>query len=251
MADSLFKAFTKHSCPEWLCPACCRPSLDIVLQTFHSEITRQTRMERNESWFDSDNVRMVFSCLLKCSRPSCLETVAVSGEGRTERFVTGIDGEDEDMIDLFSARAFFPPLPLFPLPQLCPEPVRVQISEVSSLLTCHPAAAANAIRSLLEKLLDDMHVPREERRKGKKARALTLNERIVMNPELLGINQQGIMALKLIGNAGSHGSEAISQEHLEDACHVLELLINQIYPQPSDASHQIARLQKAFGKKSV
>ncbi|MDF7662846.1 hypothetical protein PUG81_28190 [Erwiniaceae bacterium L1_54_6] len=179
-----------------------QPSLDIVPQTFPSEITRQTRMDFHEGWFESDNVRMVFNCLLKCSRSSCLETVAVSGEGRTERFVTGIYGEDEDMIDLFSARAFFPPLPIFPLPQLCPDPVRVQINEVSPLLTGHPAAAAMAIRSLLEKLLDYIHVPREDRREGKKPRALTLNERIGMSSALPGDYQQGMMALKLLGNSG-------------------------------------------------
>lgn len=149
--------------------------------------------------------------------------------------------------EYFEAKHFYPPLPLFVPPEGCrPEAVTLQLSNVSSLLTAHPTTAANAIRSLLEVLLDDLSVPRMVLTKTPKPYFLTLHARIDNYPQLLSIHRGAFMALKHFGNAGSHGGRLIEQNHRKDACEVLELIVTQLYHGLRDISGHIARLAKVF-----
>lgn len=251
MSDSLFKSFTQSACPCWRCPDCFNETLAIVPESFFKTCSGETKRAKDEEWFEVDYVRLVFSCTLLCQRKECGATVAVTGEGRTEErnYYDDDNQVQAEYTDKFCAKTFYPPLPLFLPPAECPESVLDQLASVSSLLTGHPAAAANAIRSLLESLLDHLGVSRQDIRPGKSPRTMTLHERLVKYKSILGTHHDGFVVLKLFGNAGSHGGEAIKQEHLEDACQVLEQVIMQLYQKPPDISGQIARLDKAFNKK--
>lgn len=251
MSHPLFTSFPSERCPGWLCPACEFASLAIDSATFTYEMNSHTRLNRHKTWFVPQDYTYIFSCLVQCDRPGCGEVVAVSGTGYVED-IWGLDeyGHPEpEFVELFRARQFYPPLPLFATPDGCPEKVRSRLAEISSLLTSHPAASANAIRSLLEVLLDDLGVPRVMLVKGVKKAFLSLHTRIKDYPQLLGAHHDAFMALKHFGNAGSHGGEPIDQSHLEDACKVLELIITLLYQKHPDVSDHIARLDKAFSKK--
>lgn len=251
MPQSLFTWFTPQQCPGWLCPACQSASLAIVPDTFVRFENASTSQHKGQDWFEPENYVYVFTCMLQCVRASCREVVSVSGTG-AEEFNYPHDERDEtgrSYTEFFQARYFYPPLQLFVLPEACPDSVRSQLTEISSLLTAHPAAAANAIRSLLEVLLDDLKVPREEGRAGRSPHHLNLHERLLIHKKMQGNHYDGMMALKMFGNAGSHGGTPIEQQHLEDACAVLEQLIKQLYHLQPDLSHQIERLNRAFAKK--
>lgn len=252
MADSLFQSFTQSNCPSWRCPDCFNETLAIVPESFCKIYNAATTRYKHEDWFGPQYVTLVFSCMLRCERANCLETIAVTGSGWTREY-NDYDYRGQTVTtytDYFDAKTFFPALPLFQPPEGCPEPVLDQLASVSSLLTGHPTAAANAIRSLLEILLDDLSIPREEKRPGKSSRTMTLHERLDKHKTITGIHHDGLMALKLFGNAGSHGGILIKQKHLEDACQVLEQLIMQLYRPGSDVSEQIARLNEYFSSKS-
>lgn len=253
MSDSLFKSFTQSRCPCWRCPDCFNETLAMVPESFFKADTGETTRYMNEEWFWVDHARLVFSCVLKCQRADCAATVAVSGGGWTEEdnYYDENNQLQTNYPDWFQAKTFFPPLPLFLPPEGCPESVQDQLASVSSLLTGHPTAAANAIRSLLEVLLDDLQVPREELRPGKSPRGMTLHERLNKHKSITGKHHDGMMALKLMGNAGSHGGKPVEQEHLEDACQVLEHLVMELYSVKADMSSQIVRLNDAFTRKPV
>ncbi|CAH6385529.1 DUF4145 domain-containing protein [Pantoea agglomerans] len=251
MSDSLFKSFTQSKCPSWRCPDCFNETLTIVPESFFKANSGETSRCKNEEWFCADHVRLVFSCVLLCQRTDCGATVAVTGKGWTEEdnYYDENNQVQTNYPDWFRAKTFYPALPLFLPPEGCPESVLDHLASVSSLLTGHPTAAANAIRSLLEVLLDDLGVPRVVLNKGAKPHFLSLHRRIQEYPQLLGSHHDAFMALKHFGNAGSHGGEPINQSHLEDACEVLELIITLLYQKHPDVSDHIARLDKAFSKK--
>jgi hypothetical protein len=251
MSDSLFKSFTQNTCPCWRCPDCFNETLAIVPESFFKADSGETTRCKHEEWFLVDHVSLVFSCTLLCQRNECSATVAVTGKGWTEEenYYDQYDEVQTNYPDRFCAKTFYPPLPLFLPPEECPESVLEQLASVSSLLTGHPAAAANAIRSLLESLLDDLSVPRQELRPGKSPRVMNLHERLDKHKSIIGTHHDGLLALKLFGNAGSHGGILIKQKHLEDACQVLEQVITQLYRSSSDVSEQIARLNENFSLK--
>ena len=253
MSDSLFKSFTQGNCPRWRCPDCFNETLAIVPESFCKIYTAATTRFKDDDNFGAEHAKYVFSCMLRCVRADCQETVAVTGNGwiREDNDYDYSGQTVTTYTDYFVATTFFPALPLFDIPADCPEPVLDQLNEISSLMTGHPAAAANAIRSLLETLLDDLSIPREELRPGKAPRPLKLHDRLEKHKAMSGSHYDGMMALKIFGNAGSHGGSPIKQQHLEDACAVLELLINQLYMRKPDLSFQIERLNQAFAKKHL
>jgi len=254
----IYKAFTKDTIPHWRCPACLNETLEIVPGSFFSEETSETRLGKDEVWFEHDHYETVFSCLLRCSRKACQEPVAITGNGWMDRDVD-YDAGTMDYVERFSASTFHPPLPLFITPADCPDDVQLQLREISALLAAHPSAAINTMRTVLEMLLDELKVPREVERAGKAPLVLTLHRRIDDHPALLGDYAAAFMALKWLGNKGSHSGRRIRPSHIEGACTVLDDLIQRIYRPESAVPGIVATLSRAYapqerrdaGKKST
>uniref|UniRef100_UPI0039AF0FA4 DUF4145 domain-containing protein n=2 Tax=Serratia TaxID=613 RepID=UPI0039AF0FA4 len=150
----------------------------------------------------------------------------------------------------YRARSFYPPLPIFTPPENCPDDICVQLKEISALLAAHPSAAVNTMRTVLEMLLDGLGVPREMPRDGKSPLSLTLHKRIDDYPAILGGYSDAFMALKWLGNRGSHTDEPIKQSHIEGACTVLDELIQQLYPQQSNVPTIVAELNNAYAPRT-
>jgi len=236
---SLFKSFTHEQCPAWLCPSCYNQTLRIQAGPFHYRTSAASKKRLNGFDIDPRDVSYVFSGLIECTRQGCRETIAVSGEGWCdEKVLKTCEGIEVDVIDTFRAKVFIPPLPLFIEPEGCPPDIKSQLNIISSLLTLNSAAAANAIRRLLEILMDVMDVPE----------AQNLHRRIEQGLELFGEDAAAIHALKAIGNAGSHGND-ITDKDLEEACLVLELIVKKFCHASPDLSDIVHRLRTAFTKR--
>jgi len=233
---SPFSPLTESRCPDWRCPSCINQTLKIKEGTFHYDHSAESRKILNEFGYEQDNVSYVFSCLLICTRQSCREIVAVSGTGWCEVLPTrqpdGIEYED---FNYFRAHSFMPPLPLFSVPEGCTDEITEQLKVISSLLTVNRAAAANAIRRLLEILMDVMDVQV----------ANNLHRRIQQALDKFGGDTAAIHALRAVGNAGSHGNE-ITIRDLEEACLVLETVVKKFCHAAPDISHIVERLEAAF-----
>ncbi len=236
---SLFTSFTHDQCPAWLCPSCYNQTLRIQAGSFHFSTSAASKKRFNRNDFDYWDVSYVFSGLLECSRLGCLETIAISGEGWCQEKVHETrEGIDVDVIDMFRVKVFTPPLPLFIEPEGCAPNIKEQLNVISSLLTLNSAAAANAIRRLLEILMDVMDVPE----------AKNLHRRIEHGLELFGEDAAAIHALKAVGNAGSHGND-ITYRDLEEACQVLEAIVKKFCHVSPDLSDTVLRLNSAFIKR--
>lgn len=236
---SLFTSFTHDQCPDWLCPSCYNQTLRIQAGSFRFDTSAATKKRVSRVDFDPGDVSYVFSGLLECTKLGCLETIAVSGEGWCDQKVLKSRGGIEiDVIDTFRAKVFIPPLPLFIEPEGCPPDIKSQLNVISSLLTLNSAAAANAIRRLLEILMDVMDVPE----------AKNLHQRIEQGLHIFGHESAAIHALKAVGNAGSHGN-TITDKDLEEACLVLELIVKKFCHASPDLSDIVHRFNTAFIKR--
>lgn len=236
---SLFTSFTHDQCPDWLCPSCYNQTLRIQAGSFHFDTSAATKRSVSRVDFDPGDVSYVFSGLLECTKLGCLETIAVSGEGWCDQKIFKLrEGIEVDVIDTFRAKVFIPPLPLFIEPDGCPPHIKSQLNVISSLLTLNSAAAANAIRRLLEILMDVMDVPE----------ANNLHQRIEQGLHIFGHESAAIHALKAVGNAGSHGN-TITDKDLEEASLVLELIVKKFCHASPDLSDIVHRLNTAFIKR--
>ncbi|HFF9780670.1 DUF4145 domain-containing protein [Serratia marcescens] len=258
LTPSLLTIFRKNDIPLWCCPSCFNDTLELVSGSFFSENTSQTALSLGEDWFEPEHYKMIFSCMLRCSRSSCKEHVAVSGKGWAR------EAFNEEMTekwyeDVYQATYFYPPLPIIIPPEDCPEEICIELGNISALLPVSLNAGVNAMRSTLELLLDDLNIPRQLDREGKKSQILKLHERIDNYKSDLGEYHAVFMALKWLGNYGSHGDKSrkgIREKHIEDACEILDALINKIYQRQKDISDKVARIQEYyapthFGKKNI
>ena len=94
----------------------------------------------------------------------------------------------------------------------------------------------NALRTTLEIVLDDFQVARREKR------YLSLETRISLIPEPYLYVQNGFLAMKWLGNTGSHNLQPIAADDIDSACKMLDDLLLRIYQRPADHSAAIAQL---------
>ena len=140
-----YDTFLQDNIPDWCCPACMNASLEMVPDSFVSQLSAFSRENRREQWYEAEHETYVFSCMLQCSRRTCLESVAVSGSGQGVVDKDVSTGESDFYI-LYQAKSFVPPLPVFTIPRKCPEEIRRQLNMVSALLPLSENSAVNAMR---------------------------------------------------------------------------------------------------------
>lgn len=241
-----YESFTSDRLPAWRCPACLNASLVLVPGSFTTRDTADSLRHRGEDWYTEEDDREVFCCMLECSRADCRESVSVAGTGR------GMIDFDEQMrktgwYTLYRAITFVPPLPLFRLPDACPEDVKNQLETIAALIPVSLNAAVNALRVTLELLLDELSVARLT--DGDPPKRIPLAIRIRDSEATLGEHFAAFDALKDLGNHGSHTNGRIRRSHVEGACLILDELIQQLFALRPDHAKMVATLKATYGKK--
>ncbi|EPE5001741.1 DUF4145 domain-containing protein [Escherichia coli] len=243
----LYATFKRNDAPAWRCPNCMNETLEIVADSFVETDSSATTHFRDEVWFDEEMSGGVFSCVLRCTRQACQEKVALSGQ------VVAVECFNDEMTERwyvsgFRPKYFYPPLPLFLFPEKCPEDIADLLAEVSALIPSHPASAVNTMRTILEMMLDSLDVPREKTVKGKIIR-LSTHERITYYSDKLGPNKDAFMALKWLGNHGSHGGIKVTRSSINDACILIGHLIDFLFLESPDVTIHIERINNVYAPK--
>lgn len=232
MNQSLLTCFTKHQCPAWRCPSCHSTSLAIQPETFHSAADPETVARYRQEDGGPEDIRLVFSCLLKCERARCGAVVAVSGTGEVQPAHDEDEMEDgEPYYDLFQARSFIPALLVFDIPEQCPGAVAEPLKQSFALFPAAPGAAANSVRIALEQLMDALSVPA----KG------SLHQRIEALPVPYTDHREALMAIKFLGNAGSHSLDSVTTQDIEQAYVITEFVLRKIYAGSTQSVRQLVK----------
>jgi hypothetical protein len=229
------KGFPTSAWPSWTCPTCRSGVLQIAhdsvvdVETARSKKAQRDRSEDWEpSWYEGR-----FVARLVCGAVSCRDTVVVAGDVRVEE----IEGYHEDtgepgyeILRLFRPRLIHPQPDVFLLPANTPEEIASEIRRAFGLIWSDPSAAVNSLRTGVDRLMDHLRLPRNRRTSSGKLVRLTLHERIEGFTRLNAELGSALLAVKWIGNVGSHRSdlqEADVFDGLDIISHVLDEAIGQ------------------------
>lgn len=191
----------------------------------------------HEAW-DPDWIEYRFSFKCICSLKTCGEVAFVSGSGSLDQRYD-YDGNAE-YYDYFRIRSFHPAPYLIAIPDSAPEMVIEMLERSFSLYWPDTSAAANALRTSLEYLLDALKIPRDQKGKDKKTNRISLHARIE-----LAVNQQPafselFLALKDVGNLGSHGDD-VTDAHFSDALEIFSHVLVQLYENDAERIKELAK----------
>lgn len=237
-------SFEKHYIPEWPCPVCGK-KLEFNNEHFKQFETEESKDQRIRGDFYPEDIRYLFHGILRCSDLNCLETVIYSGTGGVESRIEANDDTGEEGLvyfDFFTPKYFIPALHLFKLQSKCPQLVRAEITAAFNLFWCDYSGCANRIRTVVERILDDLKV--DLQKEGEKHKSVHSRLSILKKdePEIA----EHLIAIKWIGNAGSHSTEIMRQD-LIDGFIILDHCLEKLY---YDKERQIKALTKEINKKS-
>jgi hypothetical protein len=231
MDRKLYKLpFPEGRSPDWMCPTCGKGVLRIKNGTFHREELRDSREAHSHEAWDPEWIRYVYSCLLECTNDQCKEIVANSGKGDVGYdVIQDHNGNlDEVYADFFRPTFFEPPLVLIQIPDDCPSQVASPLRDSFRLFFSNPSAASNNVRVALEELLTELGVKRFVV-KNKKRSYIPLHTRIGLLPLKYADIKDLFVAIKWLGNAGSHAGGVVTLDDVMDAYELIEHVLQEIY----------------------
>lgn len=244
---SLFKAeFTAHWLPRWPCPSCISGRLELVPGTLHEGQTAESKRGFDHPAWEPEFIDGRFSCLFEC--PECRNAVSAAGRYRVQddRHYDEHSGESGDYESYYRPEYFSESPPIISVPSKVPGKIGCEIRESFKHYWGDRMSCANRIRSGVEQLLSFQRIPRTSgKTKGKGRRFLSLHERIERfgksRPELAA----KLMAIKWVGNAGSHAN-AITPDDLLDGYDLLAFVLDEIY---SGRKRRVDALTKSINRR--
>ena len=218
---ALSKGFREDSWPDIACPACRSGTLHVEGE-INAEESQVSRSWRELDYWEPDFIQGPFQCALRCDRSSCGEAVMVSGDFGVEivhvPFPSGDVGAN--FVRHLKPKFFIPPIRLVASDESMPESLADLMESASAVLWVDTGSAANRVRSAVEELLNLQRVPKTRVDDKKKRHRRTAHSRI----ELLRAKGSKyadaahfLMAVKWIGNDGSHGGKLTVSDVLSGA----------------------------------
>lgn len=222
--------FSKNNTPDWVCPTCSKGILRIKEGSFQQEELRFSREAHSHEAWEPEWIRYVYTSMLICSNDKCKEIVVNSGTGSVDWDIIEDENGEPDQIysDFFLPKNFEPHLRLINIPANCPEAVVAFLNESFKLFFSSPSAAANNVRAAIEELLTELKIKRFSTSNGKR-RFINLHQRIGLLPAKYAEFKDMILAIKWLGNAGSHGHGEVTLDDVMDAYELTEHILWEIY----------------------
>lgn len=246
MGDRISLTLRSGVAPEWPCPGCGLGLLILhgknPLRNEETAASASTRAETDEweaDWFEER-----FSLHLVCNR--CADPVVVTGQARHHREMVA---EHEEWAGLLlDPEHVVPPLRFFSVRNL-PKDVEEGLHRSFKLFWADPGSSLNALRSSLELVMTAQGIPQRRKNKRGKYEALKLHTRI----ELFAAKQprigEAILAVKWLGNAGSHPGFTPTQRNVLEAYELVEHALIELYERRSNRLATLAkRIIKTKGK---
>jgi hypothetical protein len=242
---------TEQSWPAWPCPTCANGTLTLVPNSLVKKETANSR-QSYEVLGEPDLITYTFSAWLKCNYGNCGEEVVVAGNGKVviveKEIADLVDEEIEDIqpgpkYGTIYEPLFCWPMPdMFGLPEKCPPEVQAELRAGFRLFWSDQAASAGRVRVSLERLMDQCGIPRRRKNCKEEYYNLTLGRRIEEFSKVEPPAGERLMALKWLGNTGSH-QRSVTRDDLLDGFEVLEYSLAELFDQRTariaELAHQL------------
>ncbi|RYG19797.1 MAG: DUF4145 domain-containing protein [Caulobacteraceae bacterium] len=235
--------------PAWPCPTCATGRLTAPEKLTSIESGPSKKAHEHDAW-EPEWIESRFIGMLKCNNSACEEICAISGYG-------GIDFDheyDEEFgwtqvwVDYYHPIAISPSPPIFPVVPDWPEPVKKALQEAFGLFWSDLDSCANKLRAAVEALLNDRGVPNfTQPIKGKKRAQLNLHTRIERFKSTEPIVAELLMAIKWIGNHGSHAGEGLRREDILTSAELMEHALTELYKPANNAIKKALAINKKKG----
>jgi len=252
MERRVFKLpFTKSNVSKYQCPTCSKGFLKIQEDAFYQRETKSSLANHDHPEFGHEWVEYIYSCIFECTNTACKEVVSSSGTGWVEEdyFYNEEGIPDRDYEDYFRPQIFVPHLKAFDFPSGTPEDVENEINKSFSLIFLDPASSANHIRVALEHLLTHLKIKRFNRSGGKR-HFLSLHKRIELLPQKYDQIKDIFLAVKWLGNAGSHSNHEVTLDDVLDSYELTVELLDEIFSKKRTRAKSLAKkINKKKGPK--
>jgi hypothetical protein len=201
--SDLLNAFCEYDIPSFPCP-CCGSALALTKDSLKTRASAETIHLYDVGAIDQHEGSGVFVLTLDCPSKSCKESVAVSGSCTYGPY----NSPDDELIAAYLKPHYFTPsLHIFPISENCPERVKKALVSSFSLFWSSPQAAGNALRTAVEAFLDYQGVRKWTKNNKNEEVVIFLDARINEYAKISADIAEVLMAIKWIGNAGSHLSD--------------------------------------------
>ncbi len=238
------KPFTKNSFPAWICPTCFKGIIRPVKNGFLSDETFDSLEARGHDEWGPECISLKCAVLLKCSNPDCREIITMIGTGFVEEiFISGLDRCTTG--EIFRPIYFDPPLFPFQLPSKCPNDIQEMIIGSFRLFLSDPDSAGNKIRIAVERILTNHKIQKSKRNKNNQRVMRSLHERIELYEKKNSEIAQMLMAIKWLGNVGSHDGKRLTINKILDAYVIVEHVLEKLY---SPRERSVKRLVRAINR---
>jgi hypothetical protein len=234
--------FKIANAPHWTCPACNQGAIVLELDVI-SEYETASSKAAWENTGDVDYLTLYFVGRPECSNAKCKEVIIITGLIKIH-YEYNDDGETETVRTYYPKYAY-PTLCLFPISDETPIVIDEAILKAFSLFWLDKAACANAIRTTVEIILDQKKVKKYIINKKGKRQILALHQRIKLFELKNKYVADHLMAIKWIGNTGSH----ISKIRNADVLIAFDILKHSLEKLYSTQEKQIGSITKKILKK--
>lgn len=223
MDEFIKESFNINSFPQWNCPTCKKGVLE-VNGDLKKEETAETLNSHNHPGFDYEYVSYTVFGTLKCNNSRCSEKVVISGNGRQEEACyTGQDGEYEEVSHFIIKPIFMhPPINIFAVNKTVPQEISKMLVKSFALFFCDDNACGNRIRAAVEVMLDQLYGPPEK--------FTNLFDRINSIQGLEATYKNQLTALRVLGNAATHGEGKLVRVDNLNAYKLLASILGKFYP---------------------
>src|SRR5262249_3876077 len=111
-----------------------------------------------------------------------------------------------------------------------PKPIQALLRSSAALFWIDREASANKLRQLVEVLLTHQKVPQKGLTAKRKMRPLTLHDRIIRYRERNAELADMLLAIKVLGNDGSHPGN-VEEIDLLQSFDIVDYVLNEVYYQ--------------------
>lgn len=232
--------------PRPLCPQCAEGHV-----RFDKPLLAESDPEarKHDAW-EPEWIKGTFSARGECENPECRQTVQATGDYHVDYACSVAFDPFNERRDPYAAfhriAHVHPPMLLMPIPESAPDGVREGVLRASRVLLADAGLAATALRAAVERLLTAEGIPATDPTTNK---FRTAHQRIMewgnADPGRAPVVKL-LMAVKWLGNAGTHEDSDVTVEEVLRGASVLDEAFHRLYTGP-DMDAQAQTINDARG----
>ncbi|WP_299745828.1 DUF4145 domain-containing protein [uncultured Tateyamaria sp.] len=236
---------------DWQCPEC-GDTLKEDRDNRQLLRSNKCKADQNHDAWEPEWIDGRFSTSLHCEKSCCGSMVCVGGRWRVQRYE---DYDEhglpfEDYSNWLTVDTVSPSVKLFETPIELPNEVERHLSRAFALYWNDKASCLNALRAALEASLSEQGVPKKFKTKKGKFQDAKLHQRIERFGKTNGTVAELLMAIKWLGNQGSHDFDAENTlaDKVDSALTIMAVALFELYdPTKSEVQTLVKKINKSKG----